>query len=1139
MAQFVNIYDVDLKKPTKPTPLRQMVCEGDANGNRVGVYVFDDGAPIMLSGSCVGKVLRADGSTVALNGVISANQAYVVLDQASCAVNGPIQVAVCWVSGTNITTLLVAYGTVVNTDTGSYVQPSDPIPDITQLLAEIERMREATDAAESLVDTCLTTYAGTLPSSDYLRTFANVAGTANILCNLAGSQWDDIPFGGAAMNMQYAGNYDLQVIWKIEGNETAYRFVNRTTKAPYMAWCVTDAAGIASELAGIDARLDDLEAEYTLEEVPLTYTDGGYINNTTGAVEAYSGWKYTDYIDISDTDALRLSVSTTATGSTNYNAIYDANQHILDKFDATAGVFKIPFNAKYVRLSVQNNKTQTLSKYRIGMRGAAAREIQENSPTYRGNIYGVDYSRTFANVAGQSNIICNLAKSQWDDIPFGGAAINTQYTSNYDLQYILKIDGNATAYRFVHRTNKTPYSDWNITNSNRYYGKKVAILGDSRSSYQGTVPSGNAYYYPRSTGAVLTSLDEMWWKRVIDHFGMTLTVNDSYSGGFVANQDGGDGANILSSNTAINNLGSTAPDIVIVYAGVNDWNNNQVALGTYDGTQTFPTYNNTFREAYAIMLSKIQHKFPSAEIWVCTNPYCCPAGTGSTAHNMPVPKAGSGGTSLDAFNDAIRDMAGIFGCHVIEFTECGVNWQNLVTYTGDYATDNGLHFNANGHALLAEQAIRDMVSNRGASGGSGMTGGNARLNFDETPTYNSDNPVTSNGIQTAIDALAAKIASKSIGPGSVIVQANTAECALPEFTLYGKSTQTGTPAPDDPANIATVGSVGSVGIVCADNAQGAGAVTTSIPTPNGLPGIPVTSGGNFTDSNGQQWICDTIDKAAGVWTQRIGKIVLDGTQTYSVSGEGGTCFYIPLNDMAKLSDYSHAIISDSFIAVVSEGNVKNTLNRISGYNDAQNQYPTANWLYFSIDGIEVTPSAAATWLTAHPATVYYVLKTPVQYRLMEKITLDGTQTYAATGSVTGGQAFYIALNDMQHLQNYSGIIACSELTTVNNGETVKITLNTVSGYKDNGSYPNANWLYFCLSGVSSVAEAVTYLTEHPITVYYPLAVPTTENVNTIGLPQLNTMRGHADSTAIYTTDAVEPEMTGKIVLDLMKVIESL
>ena len=36
-----------------------------------------------------------------------------------------------------------------------------------------------------------------------------------------------------------------------------------------------------------------------------------------------------------------------------------------------------------------------------------------------------------------------------------------------------------------------------------------------------------------------------------------------------------------------------------------------------------------------------------------------------------------------------------------------------------------------------------------------------------------------------------------------------------------------------------------------------------------LHGIPVTSGGNYTDENGQQWICDEVDLERGVYVQRV------------------------------------------------------------------------------------------------------------------------------------------------------------------------------------------------------------------------------------------------------------------------------
>lgn len=48
--------------------------------------------------------------------------------------------------------------------------------------------------------------------------------------------------------------------------------------------------------------------------------------------------------------------------------------------------------------------------------------------------------------------------------------------------------------------------------------------------------------------------------------------------------------------------------------------------------------------------------------------------------------------------------------------------------------------------------------------------------------------------------------------------------------------------------------------------------TLTINTPNGLCGIPVDTGGNYTDSTGQQWVCDEVDFKRGVFVQRIGKI---------------------------------------------------------------------------------------------------------------------------------------------------------------------------------------------------------------------------------------------------------------------------
>lgn len=62
------------------------------------------------------------------------------------------------------------------------------------------------------------------------------------------------------------------------------------------------------------------------------------------------------------------------------------------------------------------------------------------------------------------------------------------------------------------------------------------------------------------------------------------------------------------------------------------------------------------------------------------------------------------------------------------------------------------------------------------------------------------------------------------------------------------------------------------------------AQTLIIPTPNGLPGIPVSSDGNYTDADGRQWVCDEVDFKKGVYVQRIGKRTITSKDVFYKSG---------------------------------------------------------------------------------------------------------------------------------------------------------------------------------------------------------------------------------------------------------------
>ena len=94
------------------------------------------------------------------------------------------------------------------------------------------------------------------------------------------------------------------------------------------------------------------------------------------------------------------------------------------------------------------------------------------------------------------------------------------------------------------------------------------------------------------------------------------------------------------------------------------------------------------------------------------------------------------------------------------------------------------------------------------------------------------------------------------------------------LTVYGKSTQDGTPSPDNPVPIISAGDDGSITVTLSD---GNGKMQTlTLPTPNGLPGVPVRSGENYTDQSGQKWVCDEVDLERGVRVQRVNRLKLDG-----------------------------------------------------------------------------------------------------------------------------------------------------------------------------------------------------------------------------------------------------------------------
>lgn len=124
------------------------------------------------------------------------------------------------------------------------------------------------------------------------------------------------------------------------------------------------------------------------------------------------------------------------------------------------------------------------------------------------------------------------------------------------------------------------------------------------------------------------------------------------------------------------------------------------------------------------------------------------------------------------------------------------------------------------------------------------------------------------------------------------------------LTVYGKSTQDGTPTPDAPVPIVSAGDGGSVVVKVSDG--NGKEQTLTLPTPNGLPGIPVTSGGNYTDQNGQQWVCDEVDLERGVRVQMVTTMVFSDSSGFAASSTTNGIRFLRAVKNLKITDTATA-----------------------------------------------------------------------------------------------------------------------------------------------------------------------------------------------------------------------------------------
>lgn len=201
-----------------------------------------------------------------------------------------------------------------------------------------------------------------------------------------------------------------------------------------------------------------------------------------------------------------------------------------------------------------------------------------------------------------------------------------------------------------------------VEGNNPYVGKKIAIIGDSISTFYGYIPEGYSYFYPYPT-ADLYDYNQTWWMQVINNLGGGLFVNNSYSGSCVSTGTSGTNTDSRLSSTIIN---KECPDVIIIYMGSNDCASKFVGI-------------RDFRNEYKVMLDKLQKLCPNSEIILCT---------------LAISKLYTVENQIE-YNEVIRNYANNYNLKLIDLEKTDIS-NDLV---------DSAHPNRNGHNIFAKKVM--------------------------------------------------------------------------------------------------------------------------------------------------------------------------------------------------------------------------------------------------------------------------------------------------------------------------------------------------------------------------------------------------------------------------------------------------
>ena len=150
----------------------------------------------------------------------------------------------------------------------------------------------------------------------------------------------------------------------------------------------------------------------------------------------------------------------------------------------------------------------------------------------------------------------------------------------------------------------------------------------------------------------------------------------------------------------------------------------------------------------------------------------------------------------------------------------------------------------------------------------------------------------------------------------------------------------------------------------------------TLATPNGLPGVPVSKDGNYTDENGQQYICDEVDLGREKYVQRVKDFIFNDKTNFSIDTyakhENSILVNIKIEDASNRSTLSgNPLLCDKLKACREDIFVTDEVS--CGYTSG------ANFLRVRLPiSAGTTNEGVKNYLTDKSFKILYILATPIE-----------------------------------------------------------------------------------------------------------------------------------------------------------------